>query len=291
MTRAVQQLESEFAAALSKFTRTAAADTEGVRELVNVAKRVGQALLMACGEYAKAIGVFESTVAAIREWEKGHTEAHPAVMAWIMGGLLNDIGATSYHEARRVAGAIENVPESVPLSTIRVSGEQQATVRRLIETASNRYREAADIFKACIPPDGREPPAPEGVMTFREMYATQLTRLGQALGTADHLRYESIAVFDESIREWEKFGNAEEAAKVKVMRSQTLRVIGGAGIGGGPGSDDVQRAEQQQKRCSLPGCKASGVSRCSRCKTALYCSREHQRQHWKVHKKGCSAAT
>ena len=46
-------------------------------------------------------------------------------------------------------------------------------------------------------------------------------------------------------------------------------------------------------RCSLPTCgkmeDALGkFKRCSRCKEALYCCREHQKDHWKVHKRSCN---
>ena len=33
--------------------------------------------------------------------------------------------------------------------------------------------------------------------------------------------------------------------------------------------------------------KVEGCSRCSKCRTALYCSRECQLKHWPVHKNSC----
>lgn len=42
--------------------------------------------------------------------------------------------------------------------------------------------------------------------------------------------------------------------------------------------------------CALPSCSQPGTKTCSRCKKVSYCSKEHQREHWKVHKKVCGKA-
>lgn len=39
--------------------------------------------------------------------------------------------------------------------------------------------------------------------------------------------------------------------------------------------------------CSLPACKAVAPKRCARCKSASYCSVEHQKEHWSTHKATC----
>lgn len=40
--------------------------------------------------------------------------------------------------------------------------------------------------------------------------------------------------------------------------------------------------------CALPSCGVTGcVTRCSKCKCAVYCSREHQKEHWKEHRIQC----
>mmetsp|Transcript_23192 Transcript_23192/g.32392 ORF Transcript_23192/g.32392 Transcript_23192/m.32392 type:complete len:138 (-) Transcript_23192:1250-1663(-) len=41
-------------------------------------------------------------------------------------------------------------------------------------------------------------------------------------------------------------------------------------------------------KCSL--CGQEATKKCSRCKMAWYCSVEHQKQHWKYHKKACNDA-
>ncbi|GMH54923.1 hypothetical protein TL16_g01782 [Triparma laevis f. inornata] len=41
--------------------------------------------------------------------------------------------------------------------------------------------------------------------------------------------------------------------------------------------------------CAFPGCKVPPTKTCSRCKETQYCSREHQKEHWRFHKKICVA--
>ena len=41
--------------------------------------------------------------------------------------------------------------------------------------------------------------------------------------------------------------------------------------------------------CSLPGCELEASERCSKCKSAYYCSKVHQSQHWiRQHKNECT---
>mmetsp|Transcript_86 Transcript_86/g.208 ORF Transcript_86/g.208 Transcript_86/m.208 type:complete len:401 (+) Transcript_86:110-1312(+) len=50
-------------------------------------------------------------------------------------------------------------------------------------------------------------------------------------------------------------------------------------------------------KCALPACENSTrpdgapLSACAKCKTATYCSRDHQVAHWKVHKRVCKQLT
>ncbi|KAH8918697.1 hypothetical protein BT69DRAFT_388644 [Atractiella rhizophila] len=43
-------------------------------------------------------------------------------------------------------------------------------------------------------------------------------------------------------------------------------------------------------QCNLPSCDRTGSLRCSRCKTAFYCSGEHQKTAWPTHKAECKPA-
>jgi len=48
--------------------------------------------------------------------------------------------------------------------------------------------------------------------------------------------------------------------------------------------------EVAKKMYALPGCSYKFLTKtCSICGTVNYCSREHQKTHWKQHKKSCSA--
>lgn len=45
--------------------------------------------------------------------------------------------------------------------------------------------------------------------------------------------------------------------------------------------------------CFFPSCNADPnavTKRCGRCRNAYYCSLEHQKEHWKTHKKECFEA-
>lgn len=42
--------------------------------------------------------------------------------------------------------------------------------------------------------------------------------------------------------------------------------------------------------CGFVGCTISADKRCARCQRTFYCSKEHQRVHWKTHKKTCNSA-
>eukprot|EP01038_Epipyxis_sp_PR26KG_P017026 gene17026-23405_t len=48
-----------------------------------------------------------------------------------------------------------------------------------------------------------------------------------------------------------------------------------------------QMEDEDEKSCQFCHIK-TGLSRCSRCKIAHYCSREHQALHWPIHKKICN---
>ncbi|GMI15574.1 hypothetical protein TrVE_jg2464 [Triparma verrucosa] len=41
------------------------------------------------------------------------------------------------------------------------------------------------------------------------------------------------------------------------------------------------------QQCGFPGCSKQAPLKCSRCKEVRYSSKEHQKSHWKFHKKLC----
>mmetsp|Transcript_17947 Transcript_17947/g.45489 ORF Transcript_17947/g.45489 Transcript_17947/m.45489 type:complete len:138 (+) Transcript_17947:720-1133(+) len=45
---------------------------------------------------------------------------------------------------------------------------------------------------------------------------------------------------------------------------------------------------KEAKHCAMCMAALASPKLCSRCKKAAYCSAEHQKQHWKEHKKSCS---
>src|SRR5262245_62066826 len=52
-----------------------------------------------------------------------------------------------------------------------------------------------------------------------------------------------------------------------------------------------QKQEKQEKRCGFCNKAAESFKLCARCKAVGYCSKEHQRSHWKEHKKSCKPTT
>jgi MYND finger len=51
---------------------------------------------------------------------------------------------------------------------------------------------------------------------------------------------------------------------------------------------DNNESSETNKCCNYPGCKSLSNQRCSRCKMVYYCSVEHQKQNWSIHKASCS---
>lgn len=54
-----------------------------------------------------------------------------------------------------------------------------------------------------------------------------------------------------------------------------------------------QHCERSLNQCGFDGCGKSGTSKllqCSRCKTAVYCDRDHQKKSWPFHKATCFPA-
>lgn len=70
--------------------------------------------------------------------------------------------------------------------------------------------------------------------------------------------------------------------------------VAGAAVEKALASSQRRQAKHALQKCALDGCTAveqniHDFQSCSRCKMVKYCCQEHQRQHWKVHKKSCCA--
>ncbi|XP_021335268.1 egl nine homolog 1b isoform X1 [Danio rerio] len=54
-------------------------------------------------------------------------------------------------------------------------------------------------------------------------------------------------------------------------------------------SRESERLERERQFCELCG-KMENLMKCGRCRSSFYCSKEHQRQDWKKHKRVCKEA-
>ncbi|XP_067287591.1 egl nine homolog 1b [Pseudorasbora parva] len=54
-------------------------------------------------------------------------------------------------------------------------------------------------------------------------------------------------------------------------------------------SKESDRLERERQYCELCG-KMENLMKCGRCRSSFYCSKEHQRQDWKKHKRVCKEA-
>ncbi|XP_059393730.1 egl nine homolog 1-like [Carassius carassius] len=54
-------------------------------------------------------------------------------------------------------------------------------------------------------------------------------------------------------------------------------------------SRENERLERERQYCELCG-KMENLMKCGRCRSSFYCSKEHQRQDWKKHKRMCKEA-
>jgi len=83
-------------------------------------------------------------------------------------------------------------------------------------------------------------------------------------------------------------GVAEIAASTlaKTAAADTVEKPAFAGDAGG-GTAGTNGVGEHAVRCGLPSCSSGATKTCTGCGETQYCSRAHQRSHWKVHKVHC----
>ena len=88
---------------------------------------------------------------------------------------------------------------------------------------------------------------------------------------------------DKTMKDWKNFSALNAASYTKMK----CRSYGGAYWDEtAAGCDAVIELLGGEKQCAL--CFAPSTAQCAQCKIAHYCSREHQKQHWKEHKLNCN---
>jgi len=127
------------------------------------------------------------------------------------------------------------------------------------------------------------PESLEFVLLYRGKKRTPITYVGQPMLIhtvllTRHPQFQHFAeTVQDSVRTYSnKFPTVDEM--MRELLSKTPAVVSASG--------------PVPNVCALPGCLANstGVSRmmrCGRCREVSYCGEEHQREHWKVHKRVC----
>ncbi|KAM4064150.1 MYND finger domain-containing protein [Hirsutella rhossiliensis] len=81
----------------------------------------------------------------------------------------------------------------------------------------------------------------------------------------------------------------KEGCEIRTRQEMQDKMAEAGQAGGNKGATQMQGQDAQSTEEGLPGLwRDGGARRCSRCLTVAYCSR-HQKEDWKVHKKGCKA--
>ncbi|KAG1812874.1 uncharacterized protein BJ212DRAFT_437622 [Suillus subaureus] len=124
------------------------------------------------------------------------------------------------------------------------------------------------------------------------IYPTSLVEMCQFLSTLlalegpNPISEEDKQALLPKLREWDR----------KYQRQQITRCL--KQLEGDPETTLIadglkQHCERSLNQCGFDGCGKSGTSKllqCSRCKTAVYCDRDHQKKSWPFHKATCFPA-
>lgn len=76
---------------------------------------------------------------------------------------------------------------------------------------------------------------------------------------------------------------------VPLLRERVALVVSARAAAGG-GADPAWAPPPVCTSCELPATPGCTLSKCSRCKAVIYCSRACQLADWTDHKQGCKAA-
>ncbi|XP_044718722.1 MYND finger domain-containing protein [Hirsutella rhossiliensis] len=80
----------------------------------------------------------------------------------------------------------------------------------------------------------------------------------------------------------------QEGCEIRARQEMQDTMAEAGQADGSMGAKQMQGQDAQSTEEGLPGLwRDGGARRCSRCLAVAYCSRQHQKEDWKVHKKGC----
>jgi hypothetical protein len=112
---------------------------------------------------------------------------------------------------------------------------------------------------------------------YAEQRAEGLVRAVPGSAAAKHALQEAKAALKDARRRSKEFKTAETTAVDMFQTTKSAR------------SAAVAAEAARVHPCSLPGCTTPAPYMCARCRSAYYCSQEHQKADWNRHKRECRA--
>ncbi|KAG1739044.1 hypothetical protein EDB19DRAFT_871674 [Suillus lakei] len=107
-----------------------------------------------------------------------------------------------------------------------------------------------------------------------------------ALQGTDSVSEEDKQMLLQKLREWNRKYQRQQITRcLKQLEGDPETMVMANGL--------KQHCEKSLSECGFDGCGQSGASKllqCSRCKTAVYCDRDHQKKSWPLHKATCFPA-
>ena len=77
-------------------------------------------------------------------------------------------------------------------------------------------------------------------------------------------------------------------ANINAEKGSSSNMNDDGGLSNELSSMNIDSSKKKKKNCLHCLQEVEGSSRCSKCRTALYCSRACQEKHWPVHKNNCT---